>query len=62
MTEEKEAPVTSNLSIKVTFHFKISGLATLQFKESRKKVKRDDLRGSEEIAKKKKDWKKMENR
>ena len=41
MTEEKEAPVTSNLPIKVTFHFKISGLATLQFKESRKKTKRE---------------------
>ena len=45
--------------MKVTFYFKSSWLATLQFKKSRKK-KRKHLRGSGEIAKKKKDWKKME--
>ena len=40
---------------------KISSLATLQFKESRKK-KRKKLLDSGEIAKKKKDWKKMVSR
>ena len=49
------------LQIKVTLHMKISSLATLQFKESRKK-KRKKLLGSGEIAKKKKDWKKMVSR
>ena len=49
------------IKIKVTFHIKISWLATLQFKESRKK-KRKHLRGSGEIAKKKKDLKKMVSR
>ena len=31
------------LPIKVTFHFKVSSLATLQFKESRKKTKRENI-------------------
>ena len=47
------------LQIKKTFHFKISWLATLQFKELlKKKKKRKNLRGSGEIANKKEDWKK----
>ena len=45
-------------TIKVTFHFKISWTATLQFKESRKK-ERKHLSSSGDVAKKEKDWKRM---
>ena len=42
-------------TIKVTFHFQISWAATLKFKESKKKREKS----SGHIAKKEKDWKKM---
>ena len=41
----------------MTFHFKISSLATLELQEVLKEHKeKKQLRGSGEIAKKKKDW------
>ena len=61
LTEEKAHRLPQNsfriLPIKVAFHFKVSLLATLQFKDIIKENKeRKHLSGSGEIAKKKKDW------
>ena len=54
---------TRILPIKVIFHFEISWLATLKFKDAlTENKKRKHLRGSGETAKEKQDWKKMEGK
>ena len=45
----------------VTFHFKMRSLATLQFQGIQNEQEGKHLRGSGEIAKKEKDWKKIES-
>ena len=48
--------------MKVAFHFKMSSLATLQFQGIQNEQEGKHLRGSGEIAKKEKDWKKIESK